>query len=526
MLGTIFKRYFTSGKLGSVKLPRINLRRATDFQNVKEKVFLINNKANIETKKYDVKVIEDLFQQESFITDIKKTKCLWTWDASGRSLYLVDNSDLTNLKSSSRDLRLLGGSIATASHSRLVKSTNVLVPELYGPEHISYVLNGFLLANNSFSKKKDEDPFVEEINLFSNHLPESEEKLAAIQDYRLFLKSAEATLFARSLANERADVANTQEMMEVAKEIALANPEKVTFEAIIGEDLLKNQLNLHYSVGKGSKNPPILAMLQYKGNPDQAEDITAILGKGLCFDSGGLNIKPTGSMETMYTDKAGACAALGAFRSAVELGLKINLVCVIGLAENFISEKCYRPSDIIRSHKGLTVEIGNTDAEGRLVLADAMSYLQQKFKPKTLIELSTLTGACVIALGKQTGGLFSNNDELAQELLAASQVVNEPLWRLPISEEHREEIKGSYADLDSIGKSRFGGSSKAAAFLERFVEDGVRWAHLDIAGPADTASSRPLTPKGATGFGAALVLNYIHKIASKNSVETPQQLSK
>ena len=216
-------------------------------------------------------------------------------------------------------------------------------------------------------------------------------------------------------------------------------------------------------------------------------------------------------------DKAGACAVLATLRGVAEMKLKVNLTCSIGLVENFIGSKSYRPSDIIRSLKGLTVEIGNTDAEGRLVLADVMTWTQRisKNKPAEIIELSTLTGACVVALGEGTAGLFSNNDELAEKIFKSGQNESEDFWRLPIKKEHRESIKSDFADIKNSGKSRYGGASQAAAFLEHFVEKDVKWAHLDIAGPAESKSQKEVWSAGLTGFGVQTLLNYLKNKESR-----------
>ena len=218
-------------------------------------------------------------------------------------------------------------------------------------------------------------------------------------------------------------------------------------------------------------------------------------------------------METMYGDKNGACAVLGALQSCIDLNVRKNIVFAVGLAENAIDSKSYKPGDILTSMKGLTVEIGNTDAEGRLVLADTMTYVQREFKPKQMIDLATLTGAVMVALGNDTAGLFSNNDAFSNSLLESSERTFEPLWRLPIMKEHRETMKGAHSDLNNKGKTPYGGSSQAAAFLERFVEKDVEWAHLDIAGPAMSAGAKPPLCANGTGFGVHLLMDYIRSSA-------------
>jgi len=218
----------------------------------------------------------------------------------------------------------------------------------------------------------------------------------------------------------------------------------------------------------------------------------------------------------MHYDKGGACTVLVAFLGAVEMKLPVNLVCSVAFVENSMGDRAFHPKDIITSYKGLTVEIGNTDAEGRLILADAMTYTQRHYKPKTLLEFSTLTGAIKVALGNETAGLFTNSDELAAELNQVGNEACESLWRLPITDEHRDDMKSTLADLNNKGRNVSGGVSKAAAFLENFVEKGVKWAHIDIAGTAFRENGEKFVySSGATGYGVKMLLNYLRKKSQK-----------
>ena len=252
-------------------------------------------------------------------------------------------------------------------------------------------------------------------------------------------------------------------------------------------------MNMFYNVGKAATSQPRCVMIHYQGNPEEPDNIDiALVGKGVTYDTGGLNLKPTGYMEDMYGDKGGSCAVIGALKGTLELRLKKNIIFACGFAENAIGSKSFKPGDIIQAMNGLNVEIGNTDAEGRLVLGDTMTYVQREFKPKQMIDLATLTGACVVALGNETAGLFSNDDDFTQEIKTASKQAFEPVWHLPINEDHKEAIKGSYGDISNTGKTRgYGGASTAAAFLLNFVEKDTKWAHLDIAGPAMAKAPKP-----------------------------------
>lgn len=331
---------------------------------------------------------------------------------------------------------------------------------------------------------------------------------------------ANATLYTRALANTRPNVASCDFLESVARKLYDSNKASsdITIEVIKGSALLAENCNLIYAVGKAAESEPRMIILQYKGDKTSNKISHAIVGKGLTFDTGGLNLKPTNYIEDMYLDKHGACNTLSVFKTVVESGMKINLVCAIGAADNAIDAKSYKPSDIITSRKGYTVEITNTDAEGRLVLADVLTYVQQIYKPERVIDLATLTGACMVALGNKTAGIFTNDEQLSGDIVSAAKEVQEPVWHLPINDEHREDLKSPFADLKNAGKDRYGGASKGAAFLEKFIEKGVKWVHLDIAGPSHAGSTYDCWTQGATGFGTQIILKYLYNFVNKTDV--------
>lgn len=320
---------------------------------------------------------------------------------------------------------------------------------------------------------------------------------------------AECTVFAREMANDRADSINPKTMEALAKNVATAH--KLKFTSITDSKLKAAGYNLLPAVGQGAVHPARLVTIEYNGNPDSKETL-ALVGKGITFDTGGLNLKPTGFIESMHLDMSGSAAVLASIKAAAILNLKVNVVAVLALAENAIGEKAVKPHTIIQTPKG-SVEINNTDAEGRLALADALMYTQSKFAPTRIIDVATLTGACVVALGEYAAGVFSNNDALAMSLMESGQKTYERCWRLPILPEHTEELKGQYSDMRSTGKDRAGGACTAAAFLQKFIDEGVHWAHVDIAGPAMYSSARDFMPAGGTGFGVQLLVDYMQKIA-------------
>jgi leucyl aminopeptidase len=263
-------------------------------------------------------------------------------------------------------------------------------------------------------------------------------------------------------------------------------------------------MNLIYNVGKGAASEPRAVFIHYQGDESRPDEVDfGIVGKGVTYDTGGLNIK-TAMMELMYHDKGGACAVLGALKGCLSLGLKKNVIFACGFADNAIGPDAYKPNDVIQAMNGLFVEIGNTDAEGRLVMADTMTYMQRHFKPKRVAYIATLTGACMVALGLETAGLFSTDKDMIHQLQDASEKSHEPIWHLPITQEHRDSMKGRLgADLNNLGKNRFGGASQAAAFLECFIEDKRPWAHVDIAGPFT------MSVDDMGGFGAPLFLQFL-----------------
>jgi leucyl aminopeptidase len=248
--------------------------------------------------------------------------------------------------------------------------------------------------------------------------------------------------------------------------------------------------------------PPYVAVMRWRGAT--AEKPLALVGKGVCFDSGGISIKPAAGMEEMKWDMGGAAAVYGAVRALALRKAEADVVGAVGLVENMPSGTAQRPGDVVKAMSGTTIEIVNTDAEGRLVLADLLWYVQDRFKPVAMIDLATLTGAVVVALGHEHAGLFSNDEALAARLAAAGEAVGETLWRMPLGKAYAKHIKSEIADIKNVGRAREAGASAGAVFLERFVNN-LPWAHLDIAGTAWASRDQPLAGKGATAFGVRLL---------------------
>ncbi|MDR0649522.1 MAG: leucyl aminopeptidase [Synergistaceae bacterium] len=315
---------------------------------------------------------------------------------------------------------------------------------------------------------------------------------------------ANGQCYARDLANEPGNVINPKTLEAEARR--LAEEKGLGISVLQADELEERGMNALLAVGSGSATPPRLIHITY--DPKGAAKSAAIVGKGLTFDSGGLSIKPSDYMVTMKGDKTGACVALGVIKAAAELRLPIKLHAIIGAAENMPGGRAYRPDDVIRAYNGKTIEVINTDAEGRLTLADALAYACEQ-KPDAIIDIATLTGACAVALGETMGGLFSNDDKLAQEMLDASSASGEPFWRLPMSDPNlRKKLKSPIADLvNSAG--RYGGAITAAMFLESFVEKGTPWCHLDIAATDFVKEPYACYIKGASAFGIRSILSYV-----------------
>jgi len=291
---------------------------------------------------------------------------------------------------------------------------------------------------------------------------------------------AEGVRFARELANLPPNICNPAYIADQAAMFAESH-ELVNCSVLDHEEMEQLGFGSLLAVGRGSANHPKLIVLEYTGGAAD-EKPYALVGKGITFDTGGISLKPGPGMEEMKFDMGGAAGVLGAFVSAVKMGLKINLVCVVPAVENMPDGDSYRPSDVLTSLSGITIEVLNTDAEGRLILCDALTYTAQTFKPKAMIDAATLTGACVIALGKHASGLMSKHDDLAAELLSAGEATLDRAWRLPLWDDYQVQLDSGFADVANIG-GKNAGAITAGCFLSRFTE-GQRWAHLDIAGTA------------------------------------------
>jgi len=350
-----------------------------------------------------------------------------------------------------------------------------------------------------FTKKKPEELFsVKKLTILTPD-PKAAEKV-----FKLLEAVAEGVFFTRTIVTEPANVINPETLAKAAESL---KKDGVKVEVISQKDLKKMGANAILGVGQGSITDPRLVVMQWNGG-SKGEAPLAIVGKGVTFDTGGISIKPANNMEEMKYDMAGAAVVMGLMKSLALRKAKVNVVGVTPLVENMPSGSAQRPGDVVKSLSGQTIEILNTDAEGRLILADALWYAQDRFKPKLMVDLATLTGAIVISLGTERAGLFATDDDLAKKLYRAGDDVGELLWRQPLDEVYDKDINSDIADVKNITSGRGAQAITAAKFLQRFTNQ-VPWAHLDIAGVTWAAKDLPLAAKGATAFGVRLLDRFI-----------------
>ena len=402
-------------------------------------------------------------------------------------------------------LRQAAGTAVQALRGARVASFSSALQQSSGdPKALEAVATGTLLGSYSFewykTKDKEERFGFEAMTLLLPQDADAGRARARVERAEVLCQGVR---LARDLVSQPGNVVTTGYLANTAREIA--GRHGLACRVYEQEELEKLGLHALVAVGKGSAEPPRLIVLEYHGAAAKGRPVV-LVGKGVTFDSGGISIKPGAGMEEMKTDMAGSAAVLGTISAAAGLKLPVNLVGIIPTAENMPDGKAFRPGDVITSLSGTTIEITNTDAEGRLILCDALQFAQQ-YKPVAMIDLATLTGACVVALGHEASGLMGNDQRLADALKRSGELCGERLWQLPVWDEYGENMKSDIADLKNSG-SRDAGATKAAWFLKQFVGT-VHWAHLDIAGTAWSDKARPYSPKGATGVGVRLLIEYL-----------------
>lgn len=380
----------------------------------------------------------------------------------------------------------------------------VLIPfKNMDKEHLSAMVEGIKLSDYSFNNyKRDEDRNdLNQVRILIINDMKNNQKI--IQHSVVV---SDAVLYTRDISNLPPNDCSPKDLVTFSKK--LSENQKIKVRVIEKEEMKSYGFEGILAVGKGSASSPKLIVLEYPGSTKNRPIV--IVGKAVTFDTGGISIKPSEKMEEMKFDKCGGCNVLGIMKAVSDLGLDTNVIGIIPAVENMPSGTSYRPGDIIKMYNRKTVEVLNTDAEGRIILGDALSFAVKTFAPKAIIDMATLTGAAIIALGTNVAALVGNDDDLVTKILEYSNQTGEKIWQLPLFEEYKEQLKSSNADMKNIG-GRSAGAITAAAFLSNFVED-TPWVHLDIAGTAWTqegTKEKSYNPKGATGFGIRTIVKYI-----------------
>lgn len=344
-------------------------------------------------------------------------------------------------------------------------------------------------------KKEGKEVLISSLNLLVENVDEAKRKFADLEIV------AENVFLVRDLVSEPSNELNPESYAKICQSLKVSG---LQIEVLGEKEMTKLGMHSLLGVGQGSARESKMVIFKYNGAKDKKSAPLAFVGKGVTFDTGGISIKPSQNMEDMKTDMAGSAVVVGLMKLLATRKAKVNAIGAIGLVENMPSGTAQKPGDVVRSMSGQTIEIINTDAEGRLVLADVLHYTNAKFKPRLIVDLATLTGAIIVALADVNAGLFSNDDELSKQLEEAGKKTGETVWRMPVGEAYDEMINSDIADMKNVGSGRGAGSTTAAQFLKRFVGE-TKWAHLDIAGVAWKGKGDATAVKGATGFGVRLL---------------------
>ena len=404
----------------------------------------------------------------------------------------------------SNDFAIIGGKINQISSKSNKKIVSILVAKEFSTDdNLIQIGFGATLNTYKFDKyktKKKTKKQINEVKIISNNASKLKNKLKNKNSV------AEGIFLARDLVNEPSNVLNPEAYAKRIKELS-----KFGLKVEVLNEAKMKRLGMWslLGVGRGSQYESQLVIIRWEGNKSKKTKPLCFVGKGVCFDSGGISLKPGNKMEEMIGDMGGSAAVVGLMKTLALRKAKVNVIGVVGLVENMPDGTAQKPGDIVKSMSGQTIEIQNTDAEGRLVLADALWYAQDKYKPEIMIDLATLTGAIVMSLGNKMAGIFSNNDDLSDKLLEAGRVSGDNVWRLPLSESYDKMINSQFADMKNIGMGG-AGSITAAQFLKRFVNK-VPWVHIDIAGTATGMEKSSINTSWASGFGVNLLDTLISK---------------
>ncbi|MDA9710060.1 leucyl aminopeptidase [Candidatus Pelagibacter sp.] len=472
---------------------QIDYKTKLSKKNIGNIIAFVDDKFNISGLKKHL-----LSSDYSFISDLIKTKDvknkILAFDINSKKKIVLisfknntNSSEAENLGAKFYDLfkDSKENEFNLNSDTIPVKSKNFLGNFIHGIKLKSYIFE-------KYKTKKNNKRII--ISVSGKNLPSSKDKTK-------FKAIEEGTFFTRDLVSEPGNILHPD---EYAKRLKSLKKYGLKIEVYDDKKLKNLGMNTLLGVGQGSVRGSYLVTMEWNGLRDKTKPL-AFVGKGVCFDTGGISLKPAKFMEDMTYDMAGSAVVAGLMKSLALRNAKINAVGVVGLVENMPGGNAQRPGDIVKSYSGKTVEILNTDAEGRLVLADALTYTEEKFQPKFIIDLATLTGAIIVSLGSEYAGLFSNDDKLSKQLIEAGEHVGEKVWRMPLNENYDKLINSKKADMQNINYVGGAGSTTAAQFLQRFILNKTSWAHLDIAGMAFSKYGGALNSGGATGYGVRLL---------------------
>ncbi len=463
-------------------------------------VLFSNDKFKIDSLKSYISESEFSYIKDLLNTSDKKKNLFIFEVSSKKNIVLI--SIKNNLKTS--DIENLGAEFYGRLSNGKNKEYNIISDSIISKQgnFLGYFLHGIKLKSYEFKKyKTKKDTRLITLNILGT------KKIPSFKDQIKFKALEEGTFYARDLVSEPGNVLHPDEYAR-----RLSSLKKDGLKVTIYDEKKLTKLGMHalLGVGRGSIRGSYLVTMEWNGAKNNSRPL-AFVGKGVCFDTGGYSLKPAKFMEDMTYDMAGSATVVGLMKNLALRKAKVNAVGVVGLVENMVSGDAQRPGDIVKSFSGKTIEVLNTDAEGRLVLADALTYTEKKFKPRFIIDLATLTGAIIVCLGSEYAGLFSNDDKLSKEIFNAGEKVEEKVWRMPLHKNYDKLMNSKNADVQNINYVGGAGSTTAAQFLQRFILKNTPWAHLDIAGMAFSKYGGALNSGGATGFGVRLLNQLIEE---------------
>ena len=473
---------------------QISYKSSSPKKSTNNLILFVDDKFNIIPVKKDISPSEFSYIKELLKTsDLSKNLLVFELNSKRKIILISIKKNSKKFEIENLGAELYGRINYGKSSEYFINSDSVLSKY---KNFIGLLLHGLKLKSYEFNKYKTKKKIRNiKLNVFGK------KNQLSVYDQLKFRALEEGTFYARDLVSEPGNILHPD---EYAKRLRSLKKNGLKVSIYDEKKLKKLGMNALLGVGQGSIKGSYLVIIEWKGLKNNSKPL-AFVGKGVCFDTGGYSLKPAKFMEDMTYDMAGSATVVGLMKNLAIRKAKINAVGVVGLVENMVSGNAQRPGDIVKSYSGKTIEILNTDAEGRLVLADALTFTEKKYKPKFIIDLATLTGAIIVSLGSEYAGLFSNNDKLSKQLIDAGEKVEEKLWRMPLHKNFDKLINSKNADMQNINYVGGAGSTTAAQFLQRFILNQTPWAHLDIAGMAFSKYGGALNSGGATGYGVRLL---------------------